>query len=56
MPGLLSGIVFAGANDTTTERADDGILTASEAIWLDLQSCELVTLSACETGLGVARD
>ena len=57
-PLLLTGIVLAGANDEpeTNELglpvADDGILTAEEIIGLDLRGLELVTLSACETGLG----
>jgi CHAT domain-containing protein len=51
-PGLLSGIVLAGANQPPTEGRDDGILTALEVGELDLQGVELVTLSACETGLG----
>ena len=53
MPGLLSGVVLAGANARRSGPGEDGILTAEEVIWLDLGGCELVTLSACETGLGV---
>ncbi|MDX1943845.1 MAG: tetratricopeptide repeat protein [Pirellulaceae bacterium] len=49
-PGLLSGLALAGANQPTEE--DDGILTAEEISALDLSGCELVVLSACETGLG----
>ena len=52
LPGLLSGIVLAGANAPVAGAADDGLLTAEEVAWLDLSACELVVLSACETGLG----
>jgi CHAT domain-containing protein len=51
-PGLLSGIVLAGANQPLTANQDDGILTALEVSELDLRQTNLVTLSACETGLG----
>lgn len=61
-PGQLSGLVFAGANrpapiitiDNLTENhgENDGILTADEIAFLRLEGCELVVLSACQTGLG----
>jgi uncharacterized protein (TIGR02996 family) len=51
-PLLLSGIVLAGANKQAKAGEDDGILTALEVSEMDLPDCELVTLSACETGLG----
>ncbi len=63
-PGLLSGIVFAGANRTRTKfvRAaggtntssdfDDGIVTAEEIASMQLGNVRLAVLSACETGLG----
>ena len=51
-PGLLSGLVLAGANRPPEPGQDDGILTALEVAELDLAGAELVTLSACETGLG----
>jgi CHAT domain-containing protein len=54
-PMLLSGIVLAGAN-RPRDGGDDGILTAEEVVGLDLRSVELVTLSACETGLGEVAD
>jgi len=49
-PMLLSGLVFAGANDPAPDRR--GILTAEELAGVDLTGVELVVLSACETGLG----
>ena len=51
-PGLLSGLAFAGANLPPRDDADDGILTAEEISGLPLDGVRLVTLSACETGLG----
>lgn len=57
-PMLLSGVVFAGVNDERSRRpgSDDGVLTAEEVVSLDLRGTELVTLSACETGLGEVED
>ncbi len=51
-PGLLSGLVCAGANELSGADRDDGYLTAEEVGWLDLSAVELVVLSACETALG----
>lgn len=57
-PLLMTGVVMAGANMPPKTDAfgfpvgDDGILTAEEILGLHLQGTELVTLSACETGLG----
>jgi CHAT domain-containing protein len=56
-PMMRSGLILAGANkywgkpfENLTK--EDGILTASEISNLDLSACQLVVLSACETGLG----
>jgi len=51
-PNLLSGLAFAGANGKPEAGQDDGILTAAEIAFLPLAGVDLVTLSACETGLG----
>ena len=51
-PGLLSGLVLAGANRAPDADHDDGILTAAEVESLDLRGVDLALLSACETGLG----
>jgi CHAT domain-containing protein len=51
-PMLSSGLLLAGAGDTTFYHGEDGVLTAYEASLLSLKNCQLVLLSACETGLG----
>ncbi|MEL6105279.1 MAG: CHAT domain-containing tetratricopeptide repeat protein [Planctomycetota bacterium] len=53
-PGLLSGLVLAGANSSSgdPENLDDGILRAAEIEAWSLPNVDLVVLSACETGLG----
>lgn len=52
-PGVLSGIVLAGANRPILG-GDDGVLTALEVGELDLSAVRVAVLSACETGLGKA--
>ena len=51
-PMLRSGLVLAGANYPDADPMDDGYLTAAEATGMNLEGTELVTLSACQTGLG----
>ena len=62
-PMRASGIALAGAQHTLDAWAEgrgpepdsDGVLTAEEIASLDLKSTWLVTLSACESGVGEAR-
>ncbi len=54
-PLLRSGLARAGAN-LRNEGGDDGILTALEASGLNLWGTKLVTLSACDTGIGEVKD
>ena len=60
-PLFRSGLLFTGATKTliadptnieNNEDAEDGILTAFEAMNLNIDNTSLVVLSACETGLG----
>jgi CHAT domain-containing protein len=62
-PMRASGIALAGAQSTLKSWSErkapspeaDGVLTAEEVAALDLDGTWLVTLSACETGVGEAR-
>jgi CHAT domain-containing protein len=52
---LRSGLALAGAN-SNKDTGEDGILTALEASNLNLWGTKLVTLSACDTGIGEVKN
>jgi len=55
-PMTLCGLALAGANRGRDDQGRvSGILTAEELCSLDLSSCELAVLSACETNVGIRR-
>jgi CHAT domain-containing protein/tetratricopeptide (TPR) repeat protein len=53
-PLLRSGLALAGANEHKDD--DNGILTALEVTGLNLWGTKLVTLSACDTGVGEVKN
>jgi CHAT domain-containing protein/Tfp pilus assembly protein PilF len=53
-PLLRSGLALAGANEDKED--DNGILTALEVTGLNLWGTKLVTLSACDTGVGEVKN
>lgn len=51
-PMLRSGIALAGVNRSLPQGQDDGLVTAEKILGMRLLGTDLVTLSACETGVG----
>jgi CHAT domain-containing protein len=50
-PMLRSGVVLAGANTAAKNGIGDGIITSLKLSGMNLRGCDLVVLSACETGV-----
>ncbi|HRH48390.1 MAG TPA: CHAT domain-containing protein [Panacibacter sp.] len=56
-PLLRCGLIFSGGNNVWQSKAplngkEDGVLSAYEISQMNLSNVKLITLSACETGLG----
>jgi len=54
-PTILCGLKMAGCNLTRKSLTDEGIITAEEIQNMNLTTCKLAVLSACETNVGLAR-
>ena len=55
-PMVLCGLALSGANRSRGTCGElGGVITAEELARLDLSSCELAVLSACDTNVGVRR-
>src|SRR6266498_2315988 len=55
-PLLRAGLILAGINQSQSGPGEDGVLTALELAELNLWETKLVTLSACDTGLGEVKN
>jgi CHAT domain-containing protein len=59
-PLVRSGLVFAGVNTVLAqkpvpEEVEDGFVNGMDVLTMDLLGTELMTLSACDTGMGDSR-
>lgn len=54
-PMAFTALVFAGANQASLENSDRSFLHGNDLLWMNLQHCQMVVLSACHGSAGIPK-